>query len=66
MFASLHPGWLTDEGAVYSVCVGRVGDQAADVNLHHPCLFFLTQVWNSNPVILANPWVYLQDNLERN
>jgi len=40
MFASVHPERLDNGGAVYSVRVGRIGDQAADVNLHHPCLSF--------------------------
>jgi len=40
MFASAHPGRLADGGAVYNVRVGRVGDKAAEVNLHHPCLSF--------------------------
>jgi len=40
MFASVHSGRLDDGGAVHSVRVGRVGDQAVDVNLDHPCLSF--------------------------
>jgi hypothetical protein len=40
MLASAHPGRLADGDVVYSVRVGSVGDKAADVNLHNPCLSF--------------------------
>jgi hypothetical protein len=40
MFALVHPGRLAEGGAVYSVRVGRAGDQVADVYLHHQCLSF--------------------------
>jgi hypothetical protein len=40
MFAFVHPGRLAEGDAVYSVRVSRAGDQAADVNLQHPCLSF--------------------------